>query len=237
MKKISILILTLLAAVTLKAQDSKLASELTLSSQHMHRGVAFTVAPVFEGGVNYKFTDWLTLGTEATIGLNNVPVIGNTLNTYVRMTRKNFTLDIKDYYFFNGYSAAGNDYFDLGENTNHFVEASLKYSTEDAYGLVAYVIHQNANLENPAVYFEAGYNLMENLKVSCGYVTDASALNFRTDAGITHLGLSTWRDLKISSSWTTKITTGLYYNPSFKNVVDVTGISATPATAVVSLTF
>lgn len=236
MKKLFTLILVAFMTTTTIAQDQKgLNSSLSLGSQHWNRGVAFSVAPTFEADLNYKFCDWFTLGSEATVALNGTEGFGNNLNNYARITKKNLSLTVKDYY----YDGVSNDYWDYGKNTSHFIETSLKYQNDEIYGLVAYTALQNELNTDEAngIYIEAGYKIKENLTLTAGYVTDASAVNLRTDAGITHVGLVTNRDLKISDSWTSKIKTGLYVNPSYKNVLDAPGISNAPVNFIVNMSF
>lgn len=234
MKKLVTLFLAVLLTASAFAQDEKgIHSSLSLTSQHWNRGVAFSVAPAFDANVNYKFCDWFTMGSEASIALNATEGFGNNLNTYMTFTKDKLSLTVKDYY----YAGVSNDYWDYGKNTSHFVEASVKYKNDEVYGLVAYTAYQNDASDANGIYFEAGYKIKENLEVTAGYVTDASGVNLRTDAGITHIGLNTSRDLKISDSWTSKVKTGLYVNPSYKNVLDAPGISQAPVNLIVSMSF
>jgi hypothetical protein len=236
MKKLVILCIAVLSAIGAYAQEEKgLHTGFGLATQHWNRGVAFSIAPTAEADIHYKFCDWFTLGTEATIALNETEGFGNNLNTYMSFTKNKLSLTLKDYY----YAGVSNDYWDYGKNTSHFVEASLKYKNDEVYGLVAYTAYQSeAATDNAAgIYFEAGYKIKENLEVTAGYVTDASGVNLRTDAGITHIGINGTRDLKISDSWTSKVKTGLYVNPSYKNVLDAPGISNAPVNFIVSMSF
>lgn len=236
MKKLLTLIVAVLITASAYAQEEKgLHSKFGLASQHWNRGVAFSVAPTVEADIHYKFCDWFTLGSEATIALNGTEGFGNMLNNYFVISKNKVSLTVKDYYF----AGVSNDYWDYGKNTSHFIETSLKYKNDEVYGLVAYTAYQSeAGADNAAgIYFEAGYKIKENLEVTAGYVTDASGVNLRTDAGITHLGINTFRDLKISDSWTSKINTGLYFNPSYKNIIDAPGISNAPVNFIVGMSF
>ena len=234
MKKLITLCLAVLLTAPLFAQDNKgLNSNLNITSQHWNRGVAFSIAPTFEAGLNYKFCDYFTLGTEATIALRNTEGFGNNFNSYMTFTKNKLSLSIKDYY----YQGVSNDYWDYGKNTSHFIETSLKYKNDEVYGLVAYTAYQNDASDAEGIYIEAGYKLKENLEITAGYLTDASDLNLRTDAGITHIGINTSRDLKISDSWTSKVKTGLYFNPSYKNIIDAPGLSNAPVNFIVGMSF
>ena len=234
MKKLVTLCLALIISATAFAQEEKgLKTNLSLTSQHWNRGVAFSVAPAFDADIHYKFCDWFTLGSEASIALNATEGFGNTLNNYMMFTKDKWALTVKDYY----YAGVSNDYWDYGKNTSHFIETSLKYQNEEVYGLVAYTAYQNDASDATGIYFEAGYKIKDNLELTAGYVTDASGVNLRTDAGITHLGLNASRDLKISDSWTSKVKTGLYFNPSYKNVLDAPGISNAPVNFIVGMSF
>lgn len=240
MKKLTVILTLIFAFVTgLNAQDCHKGwnSSLALTSQHWNRGVAYTVAPSLDGNLNYKFCDWFTVGADAVVALNEVSGFGNEFNTYMTITKKELSLTVKDYYYFYGYGADANFYGDWGKNTQHFIEGSLKYKKDNYYGIIAYTLKQNEAIDRNGVYFEAGYKFKKNIEISAGYVTDYSAVNRREAAGITHVGLSQTRDLKISETWTSKIKTGLYVNPSYKDVSDFAGISRTPVNAIISMTF
>lgn len=237
MKKLVFLIAAVIAAVSVNAQESKLTSSLGLATQHVHRGVTFNVAPVFEGKMQYGATEWLSVGTEATMGLNAVAGYGNNLNVFATASHDDLTLTVKDYYFLNGYTGGANNYFDYGKGTNHIVEASLKYTKEKYYGMAALPVYQATANTNKGLYLEAGYELLSNLTVCAGYVTEASAVNFRTKGGFTHVGLMNTRDWKVSESWTSVVTTGIYINPTYKHVTEAAGIGSLPVNATVSLTF
>lgn len=239
MKKLTlILMLALACAAGTNAQDKKgWNSSLSLTSQHWSRGVAYNVAPAFDGDLNYMFSKSFTVGAEATVGLNELSGYGNEFNTYVTFTKKELSLTVKDYFYMYGYGAEENNYGDWGENTQHFIEGALKYKKENYYGLVAYTFLQNKAIDRNGVYFEAGYKTKKDIEFTAGYITDYSACNWRDKAGITHIGLSQTRDLKISDSWTSKLKTGVYFNPSYKDVSDYAGISRTPVNVIIGMTF
>lgn len=240
MRKITSIIALLLAFVVgANAQESTKGfnSSLSIASQNWTRGVAYTVAPAFEGDIHYRFCKGFALGAESAIALNEVEGYGNELNTYMTITSNELSLTFKDYFHFYGNGADANLYGDWGKNTRHFIEASFKYKKEKYYGQVAYTLIQNEAIEKNGVYIEAGYKLNKNTEVSAGYITDYSALNWREKGGITHIGISNSRDLKVSDSWTTKVKAGIYVNPSYKDVSDYAGISAVPVNCLVSISF
>jgi hypothetical protein len=122
------------------------------------------------------------------------------------------------------------------------VNTTLKYTKKEDnknvfYCLAQSTIYKSETDENNGLYFEAGYSLTEHLQLTAGYVTDASTFNFRTQEGITQLGLTACKDIKISSDFTPKIHAGLFFNPSYKNVFDVPGLNNNPVQFNVGLSF
>lgn len=242
MKKLLILIIAICFGMNANAQDSTtekgLSTEVSLMSQHIDRGIAFTTMPSFEGNMSYKFCNWFTLGVEGYVALNETPGYGSGINTYASITKKELSLTIKDYFYSYGYTAETNDYFDYGDNTPHYIEASLKYKNDNFYGLVAYTIHQAQEYdEATGIYFEAGYNVTKNIQFNAGYVTDASGVNFRTDNAMTHVGIVAQHEIKVSDSWNPTLKTALYVNPETETILRAEGVSTAPINFIVGITF
>lgn len=236
-KKLLSLVLASFTFVSVFAQEQncKFTTEGYLKSREVYRGVGIGYAPAAGASVSYQVSDAFSLKSSGMAAVNLGPGYNSWLENGVTYTRKNLSAGLNDVFFFNGDGAVGNDYFDLGENTRHLVNATVKYSEKKFYGLVQATVYKASADENNGIYFEAGCTLKKCLNISAGYVTDASTLNFRTDAGITHISVGTSKEIKISSNFTPKVTTLLSFNPSYKNVSE--GVSNTPVQMSLGLVF
>ena len=237
MKKVLFIMMGLAMSINSFAQEltasqekeSKLNVNYTLDSRRIHRGVGLGTSPSLGATVSYDITKSFTVSTNG-IGTTNLGF--SSLENTLSYKYKNFNVSVGDMYFINDFTTT--DYFDYSDaTTNHLVNATVKYSDKKFYGLVQTTVYKSD--DNNGVYFEAGYKLLENLSLTAGYVTDASTMNFRTAEGITHIGLSSANKLKLSSSFSPLVTTSLYVNPSYKDVV--AGVNNSPVQFAIGLAF
>lgn len=244
MKKLLFIILGSLLTFGAYAQEheecSKLKTDVTLETQRIHRGVGYANAPSIGGKISYRFCDWFSLSTNGIAATSTNPGLTSSLENTATIHRGEFAFSVGDMYFFDG--SGGDNYFDYGKDTRHLVNATLKYTKKEGkknlfYGLVQTTVYKSENDDNNGVYFEGGYNVTNALVISAGYVTDASTMNFRSEQGITHIGVSTNYELKISSTFKPKVTTGVFFNPSYKSVFDIDGLNNNPVQFSVGLLF
>lgn len=232
MKKVVLVIMGALMTVSSFAQEensSKLKVDYTLDSRRIHRGVGLGTSPSVGATVSYAISKSFTVSTNG-IGTTNLGF--SSLENTLSYKYKNFTVSASDMYFTNDLSTT--NYFDYNDSTtHHLINGTIKYSDKKFYGLVQTTVYKSD--DNNGVYFEAGYKLLDNLSIAAGYVTDASTMNFRTKEGITHIGLSSTNELKISTSFKPLVTTALYVNPSYKYVTP--GVNNNPVQFAVGLAF
>lgn len=244
MKKLLTIVLGSLLTFGTYAQEngeSRLKTTFGFESQRVHRGVGFGTSPSIGGKISYDFCNWFALSSEGITTTNTSNIgLNSSLENVATIKHKDFNLSVSDMYFF--VNGAENNYFDYGKSTNHLVNATLKYTKKEDdknvfYCLAQSTIHKSDTDENNGLYFEAGYNLTDHLQLTAGYVTDASTFNFRTKEGITQLGLTACKDVKIGSEFKPKMSAGLFFNPSYKNVFDVTGLNNNPVQFNVGFSF
>lgn len=229
--------LAVLSFVGAYAQETceKFTDSYSFSTKNVYRGVGLGNSPVVGAELSYNVTKWATLSTAPTFTVLTSGGYGSTLKNTATFKYEKLSLGIEDAYYFNGDGA--NDYFTYGDSTSHLVNVGVKYTDKKFYGLVQATPYKASYDDNNGVYFEAGYNFCKYATVNVGYVTDASTNNFRTKAGLTHIGLSSTRDVKISSTLKTKMTATIAVNPTKDAVVDAVGVSANPIQFALGFTF
>ena len=244
MKKVLLLVTLGLMTVAAFAQETvtatasdkcKFNSSYSLSTKNVYRGIGLGNSPVVGAELSYDITKWATISTAPTATILTSGGYGSSLKNALTFKYEKLNLEVADMYYFNGDGA--NDYLSYGDSTSHLVNVGVKYTDKNFYGLVQATPYKASYDENNGVYFEAGYKFCKYATVSAGYVTDASANNFRTKAGVTHIALTTTNDVKISSTLKTKMTTTLSVNPTKDNVVNAVGVSANPIQFAVGFTF
>ena len=246
MKKLLLIILGSFMTFGALAQEneecSKVQTEIGLESQRIHRGVGYANAPSIGGKISYRFCDWFTLSSQGIAATTTHDGLTSSLENVATVNKGEFSLSLGDIYFFYGGSGADNDYFDYGKETRHLLNTTVKYTKKEGkkslyYGLVQTTVYKSETDDNNGVYFEGGYNITKNLQFTAGYVTDASTMNFRSKGGITHVGFNTANEVKISSTFKPKVITGIYFNPSYKDVFDVKGLNNNPVQFSVGVLF
>lgn len=238
MKKVLLIIMGSLMTVGAFAQEltaqneeksNKLTVDYTLDSRRIHRGVGLGTSPSLGATVSYAITKSFSVSTNG-IGTTNLGF--SSLENTLSYKYKNFTVSVGDMYFIDDFTTT--DYFDYNsETTRHLVNGTVKYSDKKFYGLVQTTVYKAD--DNNGVYFEAGYKVLDNLSIVAGYVTDASTMNFRTKEGVTQIGLTSTNELKLSSTFKPNVTTSLYVNPSYKDVVP--GVNNSPVQFAIGLAF
>lgn len=238
MKKLVLIMLGLVMSVSTFAQEKecKLHDDYSINTSRIYRGIGLGSSPAVDAKISYDFCKWFSLSTNGVVTTNTVSGgYGSSLENTATFKRKNLSVSVGDMFFFN--SPAGNDYFSYGKETAHLINTTVKYTDKKFYGLVQTTVFKSETDETNGVYFEAGYKLVEHLNVNAGYVTDASTMNFRTKGGITHIGLTSNNEVKLSSTFKPTLTTSLYLNPSYKNVTTGLGINNTPVQFAVGMSF
>ncbi len=218
--------------------ESKLSVDGSIFSRKVENGIGFSSSAAVTGTLTWNFCDWASLASSG-VGINSSDdVIGSSIENSLSIKNKNkrFTVKVGDLFYFNGETLGSNDYFNYGSNTSHFVNASLRYGSEDFFAVVRGTVYKSDNDKNNGVFIGAGYHLTSNLVLDAGYLTDASTVDFRTKEGLTHFGLTATKDLHFSDDFTSTLKVNLSVNPT-ENVAEVMGISGRPVQFGVGLIF
>ncbi|MEM9930853.1 MAG: hypothetical protein AAF840_13610, partial [Bacteroidota bacterium] len=162
----------------------------TVATTNLWRGVNFGESPSLITTLSYAPSRW-SLGLTSTYNLSGQRAgFGNTLTTQIGyQLTDNIQLGINDYFFFSPLDDDNNFWRWLGDEGQHFIEASVTVQQQAFQFMAAYNFY-GANLyssENTAVYLEARYQ-WKGLALFAAYLTDGSALHFMDEGGFTNLG-------------------------------------------------
>lgn len=219
-------------------KPSRFNIELTLASRNMSRGISFGNSPSIQMLASYSICRFFEVGAYGQATLNGTKKgYGNTMNIYATMKYKRLSLTFDDFFYFNS-NDKENNYFDYdAAKTQHFIEARVKYDSRLDL-TAAYTIYQNSAIEEKnAVYLEVGYDIVPNFNLFVGYITDASAQMFYSQAGFTSCG-GTWsKYLNVTDKISTLLKTSVIVSPNHQYVYEVEGVGRNPVYLVVSLTF
>lgn len=224
--------------VTVTPPVSKLTLGGSVDSRKIVNGVGFSSSAAVSGNLTYNFCDWASLSTSG-VAINSAnESIGSSLENAFTVKNKNkhFALGVSDLFYFVGETHSSNNYFDYGSNTRHLVNASLKYTNNDFFAVVRGNIYNAEGDESNGVFIGAGVKILPNLELSTGYVTDASTTDFRTESGLTHIGLTGSKEVHLFTDVPSTLSVGVSFNPT-DNVVEMNGLSQRPVQFGVGLTF
>ncbi|MCU0437107.1 MAG: hypothetical protein MUC49_04280 [Raineya sp.] len=209
-------------------KNDKLILEVTLANRYIWRGVEFGAgSPSLQAYMSYQPFKNFEIGTIGCVTTNGTKVgLGNTLEIFAKYSYKNFYFLIDDYYFFAD-SVKFDNYTDYGYNTNHLYEARLGYKNEKLEIIGGYYFYgnQNAGTLGETVYGEVSYSPNPSLTFFAGGVTGASYLNFMTKGGITSIGITGTRNIKITDHFAFKAKGSLIINPNYKYTAPVPGVN------------
>lgn len=241
MKKLILPVLILLSYFV-SAQDSTkhlIVSSATISSKNFWRGNVYgNNTPTISGTLGLHLNNGLEIGATGTSPLNgNRDGYGIWMENYISKTVDKFTLTFDDYYFFNAYDSL-NDYFNYSKgNTQHLVEARLKYAVDRFNVTASYVVYAAKGSVN-SLYLEGEYFLVPSLlSLSVGGVFGQSYLNFYDKGGVTHVGFTGYRDIKITESFAIPFKVSLFTSPNYKNASRYPAFSQNPINLVVGVSF
>jgi hypothetical protein len=200
------------------------------------RGASYGEAPSAKGYFELG-NKWFGIGSYAVTTLNgNKFGYGNWLENYVSVKYKRFSLTFDDYFFFNADDSL-NEYFDYdAKTTQHFVEVQLKYDGERFDAMVAKTVYSADYDTTAGVYLEASADLGKGFSVTAGYITGPSMVSFYNGSGITCIGGTYSKKLKISDKFELPVKTSLLFNPNYKDVYRTIGLGSNPVYFVVSIT-
>lgn len=219
--------------VGLKA--GKVNLDVFLFSRYAWRGVQFGSGPSVQAQLSYTKGGFIAacyVAKSINGGNTGYP---NTSNIMLGYQYKGVSLFVDDYYFYDEDNL--DRYFDWSDTTLHYTELRLKYDHARFYGMGGYNVYA-AKGANKALYIEAGYKVPDHgLTFFAGYLFDTSDLNFSTTAGLTNIGVTKLKELRVNDKFALPVFGTLMVNPNYKNVVDTPGVGRNALTLVVGTFF
>lgn len=214
-----------------------LNTEVTIASRNIWRGLDYGTSPAIQGtlALSQKYYE---VGAFATATLNgNKFGYGTWLELYATAKYKSFQLTADDYFFFNAQDSL-NTYFEWNQNkTQHFIEGRLKYDSDKLDITAGYSFFKNTMDKTNGVYLEGEYSPYKNFSLIVGGVTSSNWLSFYDGGGVTTVGVTGKREIKLSNSFALNLKCSLIFNPNYKNALKGTGVGNNPVYFVVYLTF
>lgn len=200
---------------------------LDLQTKYIWRGMEMMTqksSPVLFPSVNYS---WKGLFVYA---MGGYAVNGEyaEVDLGVSYTWKGFTLGFNDYYY-PAVDSQKDNYFG-GENTGHWLEATLTYAPEKIpiwvtasnffYGADKYIDENGNEKQAYSSYVELGtyYDFLDNNRVSLsvGAALNKSCYNgYEKDFSICNIEGKYTYNVKIKDDWTLPLSVSLIYNPVF----------------------
>ena len=237
MKTSFITFLTCLISIGhIHAQDSTAHSSswsglLTLATKNVWRGIDFgNATPSAQGLVSFKPSehwDFNVLGITSLTGENKG--YSTTLNFFVNYTLGDLTLTLDNYYFEGDVTNIPTSFWDYRKT--HFLEGRIGYTLSKFSFTAGYTLYGGGIYSHPVIdstgtilentkglYLEARYQPTEEITLSIGGLTGASALNFSDKAGITNIGFKYSKSLKITDHFSIPFDFQLVVNPSWSNI-------------------
>ena len=248
MKRLLLLFALFASTVLVSAQDttkvattdsskaeSKFKTSVAIATRNVTRGVNFASSPSVMAEVSYQVCSHFEVGGNGTTTTNGTAAgYGNTINLFGDVKLANhLSVRVTDYFFM---GTGINDYlyeYGKGKGDGHFDEVSLCYKNDEFKVFAAYCFYSTKfeSEANKGIYFEAEYNFGQGVSGTIGYISDQSALNFYSKSGFSTVALNyEW------AKFGGKFKGSLIINPNYKNVTISEGVSASPATAVLSYT-
>lgn len=231
---------TLLSVVSLNtviAQEETTSSEFSVSAdlfnRYVWRGLDYGSAPSIQPTFEYAHKSGFTAGCW---GAFSVTGSYNEVDLYMSYSLGNFDILITDYFFpVSGIpSARSQQYLNYNnETTGHGFEGAIKWNGTDKFPLTilagTFLYGADKNIDgdqNYSTYIEALYEFdtkAGRIDAFMGF-TPAEGLYGNT-LGVVNMGLTTYRDLKITEHFTLPLQASFIVNPQISNVYLLLGFS------------
>jgi len=241
MNRILIFIMSLPPVIAYSQTDStnnlNLNTEVTIATRNVWRGLDYGSSPSIQGTLSLVH-DYFEAGTWGTTTLNGTKEgYGTWIELFASAKYKNFVFTIDDYFFFNAADSL-NNYFEWSrEKTQHFIEARLKFDSDKLDLMTGYAFYKNKGDDTNGLYFEAEYSPFRNFSFILGGVTSASWLSFYDEGGVTTIGVTGKRALRVTNTFEPLLKAALIFNPNYDGSVEAPGVGTNPVYMVVYLTF
>ncbi len=246
MKKFVLIALICLSCLAQAQRTDSIPSDSTespftlnayLYSRYVWRGVNFGSSPSAQGQLMYGNSGFF-VGCFVAKALNgNLIGFSNTSNIFLGYGYKGVSLTVDDCFFYDETNL--DRYLDwTSDTTLHFIETRLRYDRERWYSFVGVNVYGAKANYNDGVYIEAGYKFPKHgLTLFAGGLTGRSDLNFSTAAGVTNIGITKEKMIRISPSFSLPITGSVIVNPNYTNIVDLPRVSRDFVTLVLGTYF
>ncbi len=239
----SLFLVTLLfGSLTAFSQDStkhNIVSNFTLVSKNVWRGNVYgDNTPAVSANLGIVLNNGFELGAIGTSPINGKrDGYGIWMELYASQTIGKLKITVDDYYFFNAQDSL-NDYANWSRsNTQHLIETRLKYCGDRFNVTASYVVYAASSSVNN-LYLEAEFYVVRDLlSVSAGGVLGESYLNFYNKGGVTHIGFTGYRIIKVTDSLSVPMFVTLMTSPNYKNASKYPAFTQNPINVVVGLTF
>ena len=223
------------AVDTIGPKGGKVNLDIFLYSRYAWRGVQFGTGPSVQAQISYTKGGFIAACYVAKSTYGGSTGYPNTSNIMVGYQHKGISLFVDDYYFYDEDNI--DRYFDWSDTTLHYTEVRMKYDHARFYGMGGYNVYAGKGV-NKGLYIEGGYKIPEQgLTFFAGYLFDRSDLNFSTTAGLTNIGVTKQKELRINDKFALPLFGTLMVNPSYKNVVDTPGVGRNALTLVIGTSF
>ncbi len=229
----------------LKSQDESPISLTTdIYSRYVWRGTDFGSSPSIQPGFEFAKSGF-TIGAWGAYTTNiNFPAQEADIYLGYSFLNEMLSITVTDYFF--PTDGAENSYFDYGNSTTHFFEASLSFNGTDdlpisfLVGTVFYGNDKDRNNDNRfSTYCELAYSPEIKgmpFSVFCGLNLLAPAdedLNmlvpvnglYGNKAGVVNLGVSATKNIDITEKFTLPLSVSIITNPMKGNLFLVAGFS------------
>lgn len=207
--------------------------DVFLMSRYAWRGVQFGTGPTIQAQLSYTKGGFMAAGYVAKSTYGGATGYPNTSNIMLGYQYKGVTVTVDDYFFYDEDNL--DRYLDWSDTTLHFIETRLRYDHDRFYGMAGYNVYA-AKGANKALYVEVGYKVpKQGLLLFAGYLFDRSDLNFSTSAGMTNVGITKQKEVKINDHFSLPLFGTLMVNLNYKNVVDTPGVGRNFLTLVVGV--
>lgn len=216
MKKMKIFAIALIAAVTttvsVKAQELEVGTDIV--SSYVWRGTQFSGVSV-QPGVTFSAGSF-SLGAWGSAGFDGFMEMDLFASYEFSF---GLSLGLTDYYY------PGTQYFDYSKDTGaHGFEVNLGYGISDFSVSANYMLNEAGGAETAGgdMYFELGY-AFKSFSIFAGggngwHTPDG-------EFGVTNVGISTSKDIKITDSFTLPLSGSIILNPTTEQFFIVAGIT------------
>ncbi len=224
-KTLLLVFASLIIAVAKPVAAQELTPGADLVSRYVWRGLDFGSSPAIQPGLTFSYGDF-SIGAWGSLTINDNKF--QEQDIFVSYTIADmFSVTVTDYFFPND-DVAMNNYFEYDEDiTGHILEATVKFEgTENLPVWAAFNVNFWGADPDNSMYVELGYKgkIKDNsFDVFLGATTDAGV--YGHTAGVVYFGITGYKDIKISESFSLPVFCRFITNPQNENVHLVFGMS------------